>query len=161
MVAYATFNTFSYIVAVSLEETGIPGQNPWHLPIWGPSWSWSYGSWIFNYLCNQCLSPLTLWVRIQLRRGVLDAMLCDKVCLVFSGYSGFLYEERMTGSWLWQTGHIHGDHKSFEVMTSTLFSGFFILKKNVDIKTCVAWLVPLVELELLTRQEQPAPVNGF
>jgi len=22
----------------------------------GPSWSWSYGSWI--YLCNQCLSPL-------------------------------------------------------------------------------------------------------
>jgi len=25
--------------------------------------SWSYGSWIYNYLCNQCLSPLTLWVR--------------------------------------------------------------------------------------------------
>jgi hypothetical protein len=23
----------------------------------GPSWS--YGSWIYNYLCNQCLSPLT------------------------------------------------------------------------------------------------------
>ena len=21
----------------------------------GPSWSWSYGSWIYNYLCNQCL----------------------------------------------------------------------------------------------------------
>ena len=19
----------------------------------GPSWSWSYGSWIYNYLCNQ------------------------------------------------------------------------------------------------------------
>ena len=29
----------------------------------GPSWSWSYGSWIYNYLCNQCLTPLTLWVR--------------------------------------------------------------------------------------------------
>jgi len=26
-------------------------------------WSWSYGSWIYNYLCNQCLSPLKLWVR--------------------------------------------------------------------------------------------------
>jgi hypothetical protein len=26
----------------------------------GQSWSWSYGSWIFNYLCNQCLSPLML-----------------------------------------------------------------------------------------------------
>jgi len=24
----------------------------------GPSWSWSYGSWIDNYLCNQCISPL-------------------------------------------------------------------------------------------------------
>jgi hypothetical protein len=29
----------------------------------GPSWSWLYGSWIYNYLCNQCLSPLKLWVR--------------------------------------------------------------------------------------------------
>jgi len=31
-----------------------------------PSCSWSYGSWIYNYLCNQCLSPLTLWARILL-----------------------------------------------------------------------------------------------
>ena len=23
---------------------------------WRLSWSWSYGSWIYNYLCNQCLS---------------------------------------------------------------------------------------------------------
>jgi hypothetical protein len=37
----------------------------------GPSWSWSYGSWMYNYLCNQCLSQITLWVRIPLRRGVL------------------------------------------------------------------------------------------
>ena len=29
-------------------------------------WPWSYGSWIYNYLCNQCLSPLKLWVRIHL-----------------------------------------------------------------------------------------------
>jgi hypothetical protein len=27
---------------------------------------WSYGSWIYNYLCNQCLSPLKLWVWILL-----------------------------------------------------------------------------------------------
>ena len=27
-------------------------------------WSWSYGSWMYNYLCNQCVSPLKLWVRI-------------------------------------------------------------------------------------------------
>jgi hypothetical protein len=31
------------------------------------SWPWSYGSWIYNYLCNQCLSPLMLWVQISIR----------------------------------------------------------------------------------------------
>ena len=46
----------------------------------GLSWSWWYGSWIFNYLCNQYISPLTLWIRIRLRRLVLDIVLCDKVC---------------------------------------------------------------------------------
>ena len=46
----------------------------------GPSWLWSYGSWIYNNLCNQCLSPLKFWVWIPLRRGVLDSTLCDKVC---------------------------------------------------------------------------------
>ena len=48
--------------------------------ILGLSWPWSYGSWIYNYLCNQCQSPLMLWVRIPLRRGVLDTTLCDQVC---------------------------------------------------------------------------------
>ena len=44
--------------------------------------SWLYGSWIYNYLCNQCLSVLvlTLWVWIPLRRGVLSITICDKVC---------------------------------------------------------------------------------
>ena len=46
----------------------------------GDSLSWSYGSWIYNYICSQCLSPLTLRVQIPLRRGVLDTTLCDKVC---------------------------------------------------------------------------------
>jgi len=27
---------------------------------------WSCGSWISNNLCNQCISPLKVWVRIQL-----------------------------------------------------------------------------------------------
>ena len=34
----------------------------------------------FISVLNQCLSPLTLWVRIRLRWGVLDTTLCDKVC---------------------------------------------------------------------------------
>jgi hypothetical protein len=44
----------------------------------GPSWPWSYGSWTYNYLCNQCLSPLMLWVRILIRASC--TTLCDKVC---------------------------------------------------------------------------------
>ena len=36
----------------------------------GPSWS--YDSWIFNYLCNHYLLPLNLWVRTSSRQGVLD-----------------------------------------------------------------------------------------
>jgi len=54
------------------------------------SWSWSYGSWNYNYLCNQCLSPLTVWVRTPLRRDVLDKTLCDKVSQwLVAGCSGF------------------------------------------------------------------------
>ena len=45
-----------------------------------PSLSWSNGSWIYNYLHNQCISPLTLWVRAYSWRGVLDTILYDKVC---------------------------------------------------------------------------------
>ena len=37
-----------------------------HIYIGALSWSWSYGSWIYNYLCNQSLLPLTLRVRIPL-----------------------------------------------------------------------------------------------
>ena len=39
-----------------------------------------HGSWIYNYLSNQFPSPLTLWLRIPLRRSVLDTTLSDQVC---------------------------------------------------------------------------------
>jgi hypothetical protein len=38
-----------------------------------------YETCAISYLCNQCISPLTLWVRIPLRRTVLNT-LCDQVC---------------------------------------------------------------------------------
>jgi hypothetical protein len=63
-----------------------------HLTI---SWSWLYGSWIYNYMCNQNLSPLTLWVWIPLRRGVLDTTLYDKVCQWFVT----LTQEILIGFW--------------------------------------------------------------
>jgi hypothetical protein len=42
------------------------------------SWLWSHGSWIYNYICSQCLSPLILWARISIRARC--TTLCDKVC---------------------------------------------------------------------------------
>ena len=60
----------------------------------GPSWSWSnlVGFTTIYYICNQCLSPLTVWVRVLFMWGVFDTTLCDKVCqwrdrsVVFSGF---------------------------------------------------------------------------
>jgi hypothetical protein len=48
-----------------LKVFAIPSLSfPWIVPrLLGPSWSWSYGRWIYNYLCNQCPSPQKLWVR--------------------------------------------------------------------------------------------------
>ena len=46
----------------------------------GSSWSWVYGRRIYNYLCNQSISPLMFWVRTLSWRGVLDTTLCDKIC---------------------------------------------------------------------------------
>jgi hypothetical protein len=36
--------------------------------------------WINNYLCNQCISQLKLWVRALLMARLTDTTLCDKVC---------------------------------------------------------------------------------
>ena len=38
----------------------------------------SHGRWIYYCICNQCLSPLMLWVRISIRTRC--TTLCDKVC---------------------------------------------------------------------------------
>ena len=43
----------------------------------GLSWPWSYGSWIYNYLCHQCLPPLMLWVQILIRARC--TTLCDSL----------------------------------------------------------------------------------
>jgi hypothetical protein len=64
-----------------------------------PSWSLLYGSWIYNCLCNEYLSTLTLWVRIPLmtrctRYNIMwwSVSVTYGRSLVFSGYSGFLQQ---------------------------------------------------------------------
>jgi hypothetical protein len=58
-----------------------------------PSWSLSYGSCIYNYMYNQCLSALNLWVRIQLMAVCTRWYSVSVTCyrsVVFFWYSGFL-----------------------------------------------------------------------
>ena len=73
---------------------------------WGPSWLWSYGSWIYDYLCNQWLSVLTLWVRIPLRRGVLETISCDTVCqwLATDRWFSSSTPSRSVKDWHWYGG---------------------------------------------------------
>jgi hypothetical protein len=76
----------------------------------GPSWSWSYGSWIYNYLCNQCLPPQKLWIRIPfMARCTLYNIMwyslsvtCNR-SVVFSGHSGFLHQSNWPPRYNWNT----------------------------------------------------------
>ena len=85
-------NLHCYIIKYIYSICLVHINNQWPL--------WSYGSWIYNYLCNQCLSPPTLRVRISLivRCTQYIATLCDKACQWlttgsgFLWYSGFLYQ---------------------------------------------------------------------
>ena len=99
----------------------------------GLPWSWSYGSWIYNYLCNQCLSPLTLWVRIPLRRGVLDTTLCDKVCQWLA-----------VGRWF-STGFIHQKTDSDELTEILLKVALNSINHNqITYLTKHTWLIRMI-----------------
>jgi len=67
----------------------------------GASWPWSYGSWIYNYLCNQYISPLTLWVRIQLRRYMIKFVRDLRQVGDFSGYSRFPHQKNWPPRYKW------------------------------------------------------------
>ena len=72
---------YSYYLEILHQSTEYTIHSDWSIvdSTQGSLWLWSHGSWICNYLCNQYLSPLKLWVRIPLRWDVLDKT-CNKVC---------------------------------------------------------------------------------
>jgi hypothetical protein len=64
------------------------------LPLMRPLCSWLYHSWIYNYLCNQCLSPLKLWVRPPFMvKCTRYNIMWYSLSVVFSWYYGFLHLE--------------------------------------------------------------------
>jgi hypothetical protein len=78
--------SFTYIISfdsdhsIEIYSIRVITKLPNSEQIKGESWSWSYGSWIYKYLCNQCLSPLKLWVRTPFMARWTRYTLCDKVC---------------------------------------------------------------------------------
>ena len=65
----------------------------------GLSCLWSHDSWIYNNLCNQCLSPLKLWVWTSFMvRYILCNIMWSSLSVtydrlvVFSGNAGFLHQ---------------------------------------------------------------------
>ena len=83
--------SISYMISIIL----------YHIILEWPSWPWTYCKWIYHYLRNQCLSPLTLWVRIPLRRSVIDKASCDKV-----------YQWLATGRWFSPGTAVSSSNKS-------------------------------------------------
>ena len=83
---------------------------------------------VYINLCNQCLSPLLLWVWTPLRWCVLDTTLCDKVCQWLAAGRwctlGFLCGLEIHVGWL---------HKTL-FYNWNMNKKFFLLKKN---PTCI------------------------
>ena len=69
---------------------------------------WPHGSWIYNYICNQCIKPLKLWVWIPLmvrctRYNIMWQSLsvtCGR-SVVVSGSSGFLHQYNWPPRYNW------------------------------------------------------------
>ena len=113
----------------------------------GKSWSWSYGSWIYNYLCNQCLSPPSLWFRILLMASVLDTTLCDKVCQWLA-----------TGLWFSPSTPVSSTNKAdrhdiaeilLKVALNTTHLNIKTFLANSQLITCIYWpFEPVIVLSM-------------
>jgi len=77
-----TSSSSSYIVILSLWE--------WYLLVWGPSWPWSYGSWIYNYLCISAYHHWCCEFKSRSGRGVQHYVIKFVSYLNFRQVCGFL-----------------------------------------------------------------------
>jgi hypothetical protein len=65
-----------------------------------PLLSWSIGSWISDYMCNQCLSPLTLWAWIPLMAK------CTRYNFIWYIFSQLPIDHDNNGQWVPIDGHM-------------------------------------------------------
>ena len=91
----------------------------------GLSWPWSYGSWIYNYLCNQCLSPLN---------RARCTTLCDKVCQWLA-----------TGQWFSPGPPVSSTNK-----TEILLIVALKIIKQTNKPRSIVWRLPVISADYLT-----------
>jgi hypothetical protein len=122
-------------------------------------WSWSYGSWIYNYICNQGLSPLKLWFQIPFmaRCSLYNIMweslsvTCDR-SVAFSHHSCFLHQ-------------INHDIPVTEILLRVALNTITLIPKETRNHTSLSW--PLgsalcsIKTDIqLTYPPYPAHCNG-
>jgi hypothetical protein len=66
-------------------------------------WSWSYCSWIYNYMCNQCLLPLQLWILFPLMLRSTRYNIMIKLVSDFRQVDGFLHQLNWQSRYNWNT----------------------------------------------------------
>ena len=110
------------------------------------SWSWSYGSWIYNYL-----SSMMLWVRILLRRDMLDTTLYDKVCQWFA--TGRWFSHGTPGTPVSSTNKTYR-HYINDILLKVALNTITIMKRDILmasifshlfswIQTCIEFIIQM------------------
>ena len=108
--------------------------------IYAPSWSWLYGSWIYNYLCKQWISPLTLWVRT--RSGEVYSIQLYAIIFVSDlRQIGFLRVSSTNTNCRHDTTGIISNQILFKLRSDAYKYFYFVKKKNTPKKRSVAILI--------------------
>jgi hypothetical protein len=132
----------------------------------GPSWTWWYDSWIYNYLCNQCPSTLKLWIWTLVWFGLWRLIPLSTIFQLYSGRQ-FLVEEARVPGVNFSTDHGQATGELYHMrlrVECTLFCNVQRLKswKCETYLKWGAWVVQWVRSLDLTTHTSLSPIRrGF
>ena len=128
--------------AMIIDENNFSTQRYSSKDAWGRCGLDLYGSWIYNYLCNQCLSPLMFWVRISIRTRY--TTLCDKVC-----------QWLVTGLWFSPGTPVSSTNKTdlHDITEILLKVALNNIKTNKQIKWCMVSILQVPPLSSKVMQQ--------
>ena len=124
-------------------------------------WLWSYGSWIYNYLCKQCLSVhiITDFVSSNLDQWEVYIMwlslsvTCDR-SVISSRSSGFLYKYNWPPRYNWTI--VESGVKHHQTNKHIYHKSLVLLYIDIEGQSCQGFLVSQSESRLSWRR-RPLP----